>query len=190
MAYKKLNSVLNIVNKLIDENIFEKNIVVDATLGNGFDSVKLLKKIGPQGKLYAFDVQEEAIENALVNFKEEGLLQYNYQIYNKSHDKIDLINEEVDFIIYNLGYLPGGDKSITTKKETTIRSISKGLEILKPNGLMVIVSYHGHIAGKEEKLALEDFLTSLDQKRYNCLKSGFINQRNNPPILYLIEKNN
>lgn len=190
MAYKKLNSVLNIVDKLIDENVFEKNIVVDATLGNGFDSIKLLKKIGPQGKLYGFDVQEEAIQNTLINFESENLLHYNYEIYKKSHDNIDCIKEEVDFIIYNLGYLPGGDKSITTKKETTITSISKGLNLLKANGLMVIVSYHGHIEGKEEKLALEDFLTSLDQKRYNCLKSGFINQRNSPPILYLIEKNN
>lgn len=191
MSYKYLGSVLKIVNDFINTSIGLDSIVVDCTLGNGNDSVALLKRIGSSGRLYGFDIQEDAINATRDYIIKENLEDKNYKLYNSGHENIDkYINENVDFIIYNLGYLPGSDKSVTTTYTTTIESIKKGIKLLKGNGVMMIVVYHGHEEGKKEKIELEDFVNKLNQKEVNALKIEYKNQANNPPFLYIIEKNN
>ncbi len=187
LSYKYLNNVLDLVHARMDDYLKVGLVAVDATLGNGNDAYKLLQYIGAEGKLYGFDIQETALENTRKKLDKLGL--DNYELILDSHEHMgEYIEEEVDYIIYNLGYLPGGDKNITTQAKSTIKSIDIGLGLLKENSLMNIVAYWGHESGKIEKQELEKYLTSLNQKEYHVIKHEFINQKNNPPILYEIER--
>lgn len=95
----------------------------------------------------------------------------------------------MDFIIYNLGYLPKGNKEIKTKASSTLKSIKKALPLLNSNGLMLVTCYRGHDGGMEEWKAIKNYFKSLNQKEYSVLEFNFVNQQNNPPILYGLEKN-
>ncbi|EUJ17051.1 methylase [Listeria aquatica FSL S10-1188] len=107
----------------------------------------------------------------------------------KSHAELAAdVSEPVRAVIYNLGYLPGGDKSITTLEESTLESISAALEKLMVGGLVILVIYHGHEAGKLEKEAILNYVSHLPQEKFSVLQYGFINQRNLPPFVVAIEK--
>lgn len=187
MKYKRINNAVSIVHNLMKEHLKSGDVVLDGTMGNGKDTLLMAELVGPSGKVYGFDIQDIAIENTKDLLKE---LDYNNTILIKeSHEFIDrYIDEALDFIVYNLGYLPGGDKNIKTQVSTTISSIKKALRMLKPNGILCIVSYIGHDGGMEENIAISELLSELDQKTFNVLKFRFINQKNNPPILYAVEK--
>ena len=177
------------MSKLISKAKINKgDTVVDATMGNGNDTAFLCGIVGEDGKVYAFDIQEQA----LVKTKER-LSDMNFQnrveLIHDGHENIDeYVQERVRLIIYNLGYLPKGDHSITTNSETTIESIKKGLMLLEDAGLIVLVVYPGHESGMKEKIALEEFSKDLNQKIYSVVNINFTNQINNPPELICIEK--
>lgn len=162
--------------------------VLDCTVGNGNDTLLLAKQVGAEGKVYGFDIQKRALETTLSKLTCENL-DDRVQLIQDGHENIDShITEKLDFIIYNLGYLPKGDKSIKTNKETTLLSLKKSINLLKDNGIIIITCYIGHEGGLEEKNEVENFLTNLDQKEFNIIKYEFINQRNYPPVLYGVEK--
>lgn len=189
MGYQYLTSIHPLIDQYLEMFIQPNSIVIDATLGNGNDSYKMAQKMDRTGKLYGFDIQESAIENSqkqLLNLPENRpeiiLIQDSHANFHHH------IQDPVNLIIYNLGYLPKGDKEITTLAESTLKSVQAGLELLTSYGKMLIAVYHGHDAGKAEKTVLEAYLQTLDQKQFNVLKQQFINQKNNPPFIYLIEK--
>jgi len=188
LKYEKITNTLRISKEFMKDFVNDGDIVVDATLGNGKDTLDLCKLVGSSGRVYGFDIQELAIENSKKLLMEHGLLD-NAILIHDSHENVDkYIDEAIDFAVYNLGYLPNGDKRIITKASSTVASVAKVLDLLKENGIVMIVSYIGHPGGLEEKEALEKFLSQLDQRKYHVLKSEFINQKNSPPLLYLIEK--
>ena len=98
------------------------------------------------------------------------------------------ISEPVSVVMFNLGYLPGGDHNICTRFHSTRSAIEAAMRLLKKNGLIVMVVYYGGDSGFEEKDALMDYITTIDYKRYSVLKSEFVNQPNCPPLLVIIEK--
>lgn len=188
MGYKYIHSVLNISKAIMDSVIDKDDYVIDATVGNGKDTLYMAKLVGNRGKVYGFDIQKIAIERTKEKLINEGLYR-QVELINTGHEHMDMyINEKVKLIVFNLGYLPGGNKNIITKPDTTIQAIKKSLNLLMDNGILLITSYIGHIGGIEEKNAVEEFLQKLDQKEYNVLQFKFINQINNPPILYGVEK--
>ncbi|QQY80644.1 class I SAM-dependent methyltransferase [Keratinibaculum paraultunense] len=188
MKFKHFINPVETVKKIMYYYVKEGYIALDCTVGNGKDTLRLAKLVGKNGKVYGFDIQGEAINNTKNKLKELGLEQ-NVILINDGHENINkYIHENLDFIVYNLGYLPGGDKNIKTQPTTTIKSLKKALPLLNNNGLLLITCYVGHDGGKEEQEIVEIFLKSLDQKMYNVLQFKFINQRNNPPILYGVEK--
>lgn len=180
----KVNSnYIDVVDEILTTFNLKSKVVLDATCGRGNDSLKLLNKIGEEGFLYACDIQDEAVESSNKILIEAGY--NNYKIYKISHEYIfDYISEEIEFIIYNLGYLPKSDKSITTKADSTIKSIEKGLTKISKTGMIVIVSYLGHKESFEERDKLSDYLKNLNQKKYKVEKIEFFNQLNNPPIIF------
>ncbi|WFA09713.1 class I SAM-dependent methyltransferase [Tissierella sp. Yu-01] len=188
MTYKKIINTIEIVKDLMKNYVSDGSIVLDCTVGNGNDTLILAELVGNTGKVYGFDIQNVAIENTMQLLKDNEL--HNRVILIKdSHENIDLyVHENVDFIVYNLGYLPKGDKSIKTNRESTLDSLRKSLYLLKNNGLMSITVYIGHEGGMEEQEGIEEFLKGLNQKCFNVLKFDFINQINNPPVLYCVEK--
>lgn len=183
-------NTISISKDIFKTYIKEGDIVLDATVGNGNDTLDLARLVGNKGKVYGFDIQSIAIENTRNLLTENNQLD-NVILINDNHVNIDkYIDEPLDLAIYNLGYLPKGDKSLKTDAYSTVVSVSKTLNLLGNNGILIIISYIGHPGGLEEKAALEEMLISLNQKEYNVLKNEFINQQNFPPLLYVVEKAN
>jgi len=188
VGYKKLKNTILITKNIINYYVKPGHIVLDCTVGNGNDTLLLAQNAGTKGKVYGFDIQDAAINNTSELLRQYELLN-NVILIKDSHEYIEqYIHEELDFIIYNLGYLPGGDKTIKTSSLSTIKSIRQALDLLKVNGLLAVTVYVGHDGGLEEKKSLEDYLLNLNQDIFHVLKHKFINQKNNPPILYLVEK--
>ena len=177
------------INKIYLENILkEGDIVVDATMGNGYDTKYLAEKVGENGFVYAFDVQEEAIKSTAKKLEKENLSD-RVRLILDGHENMDkYVDKEVACVLFNLGYLPRAKHQIITQPTTTIQAIQHSLKLLKPHGIVSIAIYTGHPGGMEEKNTIYDFVKSLNQSEFNVLESGFINQINNPPQLVLIEK--
>lgn len=171
-----------IVDEILSHNFLGK-IAVDATVGKGKDTLKLLKAVGEEGFVYGFDLQKEALDAANKLLKDYK----NYKLFLESHENIDKL-EKFDLVIYNLGYLPGSDKKITTLRDSTINSLKKATEKIIEGGIIIVVSYLGHENSFEERDGLDEFLKNLDQKIFKVEKREFYNQKNNPPLVYLIEK--
>lgn len=174
--------------KMIAKDIVKKGSrVVDATMGNGNDTLFLSELVGEMGYVYAFDIQDEALKSTEKRLEEAGFS--NYKLICDGHENMETyIEGQVDFIMFNLGYLPKSSHEITTKAETTVVAVEKALKLLKKGGIIALVIYHGHEEGKREKVELESYLASLSQKEFTVFKSSFINQINNPPILIAIER--
>lgn len=186
-----LPRVLEYGKILIEDKVKPGDIVIDATCGNGNDTLFLSKLVGEKGNVFAFDIQEEAINNTKHKLDIEKL--NNVTLYQTGHENIITTIPTKYFgnisgAMFNLGYLPGGDKTITTTGKTTIKAICDLLNIMKVNGIIVLIIYHGHEEGKKEKHELLSYLQTIDQKYAQVLQYSFINQRNNAPFLIAIEK--
>lgn len=177
-------------HQLLKDSISPGDTVIDATVGNGNDTILLATLVGKTGRVIGFDIQEDAIGNTKQKLLLTGLSE-QVELHQESHAlAVNHVkeNELLGGVVYNLGYLPGGDKGITTEKHSTITSISTLLPRLRKGSLLVVVVYHGHPAGSEEKDALLTFASRLDQHEFSVLQYGFINQRNKPPFVIAIEK--
>jgi tRNA A58 N-methylase Trm61 len=189
----KLERVLQFAKTLMEKTVSNGDIVVDATLGNGHDSLFLANLVGESGRVYGFDVQMQAIENSQSLILEHKL-EERVQFFHRGHEHLlELIptihHGNVKAAIFNLGYLPGSDKSIVTVPETTIAAINQLLQILSPTGVIVLVIYHGHPEGEVERDELMNYVQSIDQKQARVLLYQFLNQKNHPPFVVAIEKN-
>lgn len=175
--------------EILSKYVSEGDTVIDATVGNGYDTDSLLQLVGSTGKVYAFDIQNEAIQNAKKLLNQNNRLQNNIEFINDSHSLIQqYVNESVQAIVFNLGYLPGGNHNITTHADTTLAAIQQGLELLKINGIITILIYQGHQQGKIEKENIIQYAESLDSKKYHVMLFHLINQKSDPPCLMLITK--
>ncbi|WP_404453753.1 class I SAM-dependent methyltransferase [Virgibacillus necropolis] len=186
-----MKGILQFSHYLIEEAVNKGDTVIDATCGNGNDTVFLSKVVGENGHVFGFDIQEQAILNtqgklALHKIKNATIIKDSHSnaIHHLTVDQLTSLGGS----IFNLGYLPGSDKGIVTKSETTILAIEGILTHLKENGIVVLVVYHGHAGGDVEKRNIMEYANHLDQKQYSVLYYGFINQKNNPPFIIAIEK--
>ena len=185
-----LQNALTFSHNLLKQHLVPGDQVIDGTVGNGNDTVLLANLVGKTGKVYGFDIQAITIQKAEEKLFLTGLLEQTV-LFKDSHDKIEEYlpeNASISAAVFNLGYLPSGDKSITTQAASTISAIKQSLDKLRTGGLLLIMVYWGHDGGKKEKDALDDFLPKLSQKEYHVLKYQFINQKNSPPFLYAVEK--
>lgn len=188
MQAKYLNKATDLAKELIAKVVVENDIVIDATVGNGKDTLFLSELIGENGRVIGFDVQEIALKKTQEKLKGRNMLD-RVQLINTGHENLNKhVDTEVAAIMFNLGYLPGNNHTITTKHETTLEAIKQGMDLLKKNGVMTISIYPGHKEGMEEKNHVLEYLSTIDQRKVNVLKMEFINQKNNPPLLVAIEK--
>ncbi|WLR41172.1 class I SAM-dependent methyltransferase [Bacillus carboniphilus] len=188
----KMLRILPFAKQLLQIIVLKGDIVIDGTLGNGHDTLFLAKLVGVTGHVYGFDIQETALTNT-----KERLVSHNaysqVSLFHSSHDQLsdhlpESCKEKVSAAIFNLGYLPGGDKSIVTKPESTISAIEQLIPMLKPEGIIVLVIYHGHPEGKLERDELLNYVSTIDQQKAHVLKYQFVNQQNNAPFVIAIEK--
>lgn len=189
----RLNSVIMYAHELMRERVGMGDAVIDATLGNGNDALFLANLIGPQGKLFGFDIQQRAIEKTEEVLLRNGVLYPGIHLLEMNHaEMLDAIPEqlhgEFSGAMFNLGYLPGADHAKITKPETTLPALQAALSLLNQGGLMTIMIYPGHDGGQAEAEAIESWTAGLAQKRFQTLCYKFINQRNTPPYLIAVEK--
>ena len=186
-----MEKILPFAKSLLQKAVKSGDVVIDATLGNGHDTAFLAELVGSNGQVFGFDVQQEAIEATNQRLRE---LDFSWvTLFHSGHENI--INKipanthgRVKGAIFNLGYLPGSDKTIVTRPETTISAIQQLLEVLAPEGIIVVVIYHGHEEGQIERDSVLEFCRDLDQKTAHVLQYQFINQQNHPPFIIAIEK--
>lgn len=172
----------------IAQHVQKGDICIDATMGNGVDTEFLCELIGEEGKVYAFDIQEQAFVNTKKRLEERQLLHRAELILASHEDMRQYVSREVACIVFNFGYLPGGDHSLATKARSSIRAIEEGLLLLKKKGIMSLCIYSGGDSGFEERDALLSFFKSLDGKKYLVIVSEYYNRPNHPPIPVLIIK--
>jgi len=184
-----LNTKLtDMIHEILIPIIKPGDTIVDATVGNGFDSLFLAKAVGPLGKVIGFDIQEQAIDHARQRLESEGLID-RVNLIHDSHSNIDkYISHPIGGAMFNLGYLPGGNEGIITKAESTLEALEKISCLLSRGGFITIISYWGHSGGSEEKEAVEQFLSELDNKTFITAKFNFLNRSGSPPIVYLVQK--
>lgn len=179
---------LLMARELISGHVSPGDAVVDATAGNGYDTLFLAELVGDQGKVYSFDIQSEAISRTTSRLLNAHLLP-RVRLICSGHEKLAFyIKEKVSAVMFNLGYLPGSDHRLVTRPETTLIALEASLEKLAPGGIVTLVLYSGHAGGKEEKKIIFDYCSKLDQNFYTVVFYGMINWTNHPPSLLAIEK--
>ncbi|MCK0471256.1 class I SAM-dependent methyltransferase [Halalkalibacter sp. APA_J-10(15)] len=186
-----VQGILPFARTLLENTLEKGDIAIDCTVGNGHDTVFLAQLVEASGHVYGFDIQEEAINKTKQRLRKEHLDQVT--LFHCGHEQIvtKLPTDhlcKVKAAIFNLGYLPGGDKSIVTQGTTTIKAIKDLLQKMPQGGTIVLVIYHGHPEGKKEKETVESYVTQINQKTAHVLKYQFMNQVNNPPYVIGIEK--
>ncbi|MDF2985581.1 MAG: putative rRNA methylase [Eubacterium sp.] len=183
-----LKNSLNQSHQIVSSIVEKGDLVIDATAGNGNDTVFLAGLIGKEGSVYSFDIQQSAL-NATQQKLMEKQLDDKVRLIHDGHQNIkNYISEPVKAVMFNLGYLPGGDHSIGTKGNTTIEAIKASMELLAVHGIISIVVYYGGDSGFDEKNEVMDFIKTIDCKKFTVMRMDFVNQINCPPILICIEK--
>lgn len=167
---------------ILEEYIKEGDICIDATAGNGGDTEFLCRKVGKTGKVYAFDVQKMAIINTRERLEKVNL-STRAELILDGHEKMrTYVNEEVQAITFNFGYLPGGDHKIATHPATSLAAIEAALNLLKRGGVINLCIYSGGDTGYEEKEAIMNYLKELDSKKWLVIVNNYYNRKNDPPL--------
>ncbi len=188
MPYE-LKSARHLARDILLRAVQPGDTVVDATMGNGHDTLFLAGRVGPQGRVYAFDIQKNAVESTRKLLAEQDLAD-RVTLLCRSHAELsEAVPSGVAAVVFNLGWLPGGDHSITTQCGSTEKAVSAALGILKPGGVVTICAYPGHAEGARELEMLKDRLASLSNKEYNVLRQTFLNAGPGAPECFVIQKN-
>ena len=162
--------------------------VVDATAGNGNDTLFLCRQTAADCRVVTFDIQLAAIRSATVLIARHGYQEKIRWIHDDHAKLAEYIATPVDAAVFNLGYLPGQAHCLTTKPESLGLALASLLALLVPGGRITVVAYPGHAPGRAEIAYLEELLSQCPQPQYVATRLSFINQRNNPAILYTIGK--
>lgn len=182
-----------IAHEIWSEILLPGDAVVDATAGNGQDTVFLASKVGISGTVFAFDVQDCALSLTKSNVKSKVSLDQVPKAMHyilDSHSNIEkYVHDPVRLICFNFGYLPGGDKEIVTREETTIQALESATKVLMKGGLLSCLSYTGHPGGKEEYQSICEFLSRLSTEEYISTSIQSLNRPSAPKLLLAWKKN-
>lgn len=194
-----------IVEYIVSDYLREGDLAVDATCGNGNDALMLAELVGENGKVVAFDIQQGALEmtQAMLRRHERTcILKENQDMDTRSY-QVDLIldshenmakyieKDVASVILFNLGYLPGGEHHVVTKVETTLMAVQEAVELIRKDGLVAVTFYPGHPEGFHEKEQLSEYLRKLDRSRFHVVSVCMVNQEREgklPPEIVFITK--
>lgn len=171
------------VHQLVLQHIQPEHICLDATCGNGHDTVFLATHAT---HVHAVDIQPQAIESTQQKLATNQL--HNVTLHLGSHDQLSsMIPTDImfDVVMYNLGYLPHSDHNIITTSDTTVSSLQQAITLLNPGGLVTITLYIGHEGGLEESMAIESYLKTLDKHAFTIMTFRYLNRTNSPYVIAL-----
>ena len=170
------------------QHLKEGEVAVDFTMGNGNDTLFLSKAVGASGRVYAFDIQEEALNSTRARLTENGAPE-NYTLICASHHRVrEFVKEPIKAGMFNLGYLPGsGKKGVTTMRETTMPAVIDAIDMLAPDGVLIIAIYPGHEEGALEGDMLREYFKTTSRFRI-CPSEFHILNSPTSPYFFLVEK--
>ncbi len=168
-------------------HIKDGGVAVDFTMGNGHDTLWLSKAVGENGKVYAFDVQKAALDSTKALLESENAPENYTLILDSHHNSEQYVKEPICVGMFNLGWLPGSDKTVRTHFETTLPAIEAAIRLLDDDGALLIAVYPGHAEGAEEGVMIGDILAKLDRRCYCAARFNLMNSPTSP-YFYLVEK--
>jgi tRNA A58 N-methylase Trm61 len=190
--FKPRISLVKLAHSLIKEKVKYGDIVIDATVGNGHDTLFLLGLVKPGGKVFGFDIQQSAI-NATQNKVEKHPFAECVSLINASHEKMSECvsmdyRRKISAVIFNLGYLPGSDKRIITQANTTLAALASASELLSVSGIITILAYPGHEGGEIEADQVKNWCLSLDSTQYQVDQYESHSDKLSAPKLFVVKK--
>lgn len=184
----ELKSARFLAADVLRQVLSEGDTAIDATMGNGHDTEALCRLVGPSGLVYAFDLQPQAVENTRARLLAAGLAD-RARLFCLGHEHLaEAVPAPVRAVMFNLGWLPGGDHSVTTHWETTRQAVDSALALLEPLGVLVICAYPGHAEGDRERKALIEHLSALPPQGFNVLWHQFLNAGPGAPECFAVQK--
>ena len=183
-----MTDLLTLQKSFILSHLKEGDICADFTMGNGHDTAFLSKTVGENGKVYAFDIQENALISTKKTLEKEGCPKNYTLILDSHHNAKYHISEKIKAGMFNLGYMPGnGNKELTTKRETTLPAVQNAIEMLDSNGILLVAVYPGHTEGKLEGIMLEEYFKGISRFEMSISRFQIINSPTSP-YFFIIEK--
>jgi len=180
-------SLLLQAHDLIVDVLEHGDAAVDATLGNGHDTLFLARCVGRDGKVFGFDVQQAAVGNTGKRLDDAGVDSCCYALFCESHADMALhITTKVKAVMFNLGYLPGGDKKIITQAHSTVAALSAAIESLSCGGILTVMCYPGHDGGADEADLVTNFVDELDEEDWRVTRYNRAEARASTPYLWTI----
>lgn len=161
---------------------------VDATCGNGHDTLLLAQLVGETGKIWAFDIQEQAINQTARRLAEAGF-EDRVILLRKGHETMaGQVSSGLAAVMFNLGYLPGGDQTIITQPETTLTAFGHSLQLLRPGGILAITIYPGHDGGASERRTVDGWAAGLAPQTFHSWRMAQLNVPSDAPYFVLVQK--
>ena len=185
-------SLVKLAHQLIKDKVNPGAVAIDATVGNGYDTRFLLDLVQPDGKVFGFDIQQAAIDSARITLQEHPALAC-LTLIHANHANMGTIVSDLDrgniaAVMFNLGYLPGGDKRLVTQTETTMAALTSASALLSANGIITILAYPGHDGGAMETDHVKQWCLGSESEQFQV--SCYENQPDNPaaPKLFVVNK--
>ena len=180
-----------LVHHTLNDHLREGDLAIDATAGNGHDTAYLATRVRESGKVIAIDIQGSAIESTRSLLSEKALLDHVTLLLG-DHSVIleHLLGEykkSVATVVFNLGYLPGSDKSVKTEPVNTFQALEASAMLLRPSGMLCVTAYCAHLGGEEEATTVKEWMSSKKSSGWN-IKRHTPASSNLPPILWLAHK--
>jgi SAM-dependent methyltransferase len=187
-GFMGLRGAVALSHHFLRERVRPGDRVLDATCGNGHDTLLLARLVGKEGLVWAFDVQNTALETTREQLTAAGCLEQT-ELVPCSHERLaEFVTSPLRAAVFNLGYLPGGDRKISTKAEHTVAALRLAAELLLPGGIITVCLYTGHAGGPDEAATVEEWSSSLPPRLFNAWRSRQLNRPDTAPYLLLIEK--
>ena len=180
--------LLKLHKHFILTHLKEGDVAVDFTMGNGYDTEFLSKTVGESGRVYAFDIQPQAVESTAKHLREVGCPE-NYTLIHDSHHNVkNYVKEPIKAGMFNLGWLPGGDKSITTLRETTLPAIEAAIDLMDKDAIINVAVYPGHEEGDLEGKMICDYLAGISRHKVCATKVNILNSPSSPYFIVIETK--
>ncbi len=189
-------SVLSQAQRYVTERVQIGEPVIDATTGNGVDTLFLAKLTGPSGIVFAFDVQaaalertRERLENAASAGERTGTVRLLLAGHEEMRSRVPAeYHGRIAAIMFNLGYLPGADQQLTTQSDTTLTALASALTLLRGGGVLTVVVYPGHEGGDAEAAAVEHWASTLSPAIAQCVVYRFPQKHASPYLISIVKK--
>ena len=185
---KGVSGAVPLAHSFLRERVLPGDRAVDATCGNGHDTLFLARLVGPGGKVWAFDVQESALAATDERLAASGCREQAALVLGGHERLAEVVTEPVRAVVFNLGYLPGAEKETVTTPDTTRAALEQAAALLLPGGIVTVAVYTGHPGGPEEAGAVEEWAAALPPARFNVWRCRQLNRPETAPYLVVVER--